>query len=39
MSDVTIRPAGLADIPTITRIYAHAVRNGTANKRAVSDGR
>ena len=30
MSDVTIRPAGLADIPTITRIYAHAVHNGTA---------
>jgi phosphinothricin acetyltransferase len=30
MSDVTIRPAGLADIPAITRIYAHAVRNGTA---------
>jgi len=30
MPDVTIRPAGPADIPTITRIYAHAVRNGTA---------
>jgi phosphinothricin acetyltransferase len=30
LSDVTIRPAGLADIPAITRIYAHAVRNGTA---------
>jgi phosphinothricin acetyltransferase len=30
MSDVTIRPAGPADIPAITRIYAHAVRNGTA---------
>jgi L-amino acid N-acyltransferase YncA len=30
MTDVTIRPATPADIPTITRIYAHAVRNGTA---------
>ena len=26
-----IRPAGLADIPAITRIYAHAVRTGTAS--------
>jgi phosphinothricin acetyltransferase len=30
MTDVTIRPATPADIPAITRIYAHAVRNGTA---------
>ena len=30
MTDVTIRPATPADIPTITRIYAHAVQNGTA---------
>ena len=30
MTDVTIRPATPADISTITRIYAHAVRNGTA---------
>jgi phosphinothricin acetyltransferase len=26
-----IRPATLADIPAITRIYAHAVRHGTAS--------
>ena len=26
-----IRPATLADIPAITRIYAHAVKNGTAS--------
>jgi phosphinothricin acetyltransferase len=26
-----IRPAGPADIPAITRIYAHAVRHGTAS--------
>ncbi|HXX26668.1 MAG TPA: GNAT family N-acetyltransferase [Pseudolabrys sp.] len=26
-----IRPATFADIPVITRIYAHAVRNGTAS--------
>ncbi len=31
MSDITIRPAKLADIPAITRIYAHAVRHGTAS--------
>ncbi len=30
MTDVTIRQACLADIPAITRIYAHAVLNGTA---------
>jgi phosphinothricin acetyltransferase len=30
MTDVTIRPATPADIPAITRIYADAVRNGTA---------
>lgn len=30
MIDVTIRPATLADIPAIARIYAHAVQNGTA---------
>src|SRR5512147_2538730 len=27
----TIRPATLADIPAITRIYAHAVTHGTAS--------
>jgi L-amino acid N-acyltransferase YncA len=31
MSDPTIRPATPADIPAITRIYAHAVRLGTAS--------
>jgi L-amino acid N-acyltransferase YncA len=31
MSDIEIRPATPADIPTITRIYAHAVRHGTAS--------
>jgi L-amino acid N-acyltransferase YncA len=31
MSDPTIRPATPADIPAITRIYAHAVRHGTAS--------
>jgi phosphinothricin acetyltransferase len=31
MSAPTIRPATLADIPAITRIYAHAVRHGTAS--------
>jgi L-amino acid N-acyltransferase YncA len=31
MSDVRIRPAGPADIPAITRIYAHAVEHGTAS--------
>jgi L-amino acid N-acyltransferase YncA len=30
MTDVTIRAAALADIPGITRIYAHAVMHGTA---------
>jgi len=28
---LVIRPAGTADIPTITRIYAHAVETGTAS--------
>lgn len=28
---ISIRPAALSDIPTITRIYAHAVTNGTAS--------
>jgi phosphinothricin acetyltransferase len=31
MSDVLIRAATPADIPAITRIYAHAVRHGTAS--------
>lgn len=31
MADVTIRPAGPDDIPAITRIYADAVRFGTAS--------
>jgi len=31
MSDASIRPATPADIPAITRIYAHAVRHGTAS--------
>jgi phosphinothricin acetyltransferase len=31
MSDISIRPATAADIPAITRIYAHAVRHGTAS--------
>jgi phosphinothricin acetyltransferase len=31
MSAVTLRPAGPADIPAITRIYAHAVAQGTAS--------
>ena len=31
MSDPTIRPATPADIPAITRIYANAVRHGTAS--------
>jgi len=30
MSDVQIRPATEGDVPTITAIYAHAVRFGTA---------
>jgi phosphinothricin acetyltransferase len=31
MSAVVIRPATAADIPAITRIYAHAVTHGTAS--------
>jgi L-amino acid N-acyltransferase YncA len=31
MSDISIRPGTPADIPAITRVYAHAVRNGTAS--------
>jgi L-amino acid N-acyltransferase YncA len=31
MTEIAIRPAGLADIPAITRIYAHAVLHGTAS--------
>ena len=31
MSVVSIRPATSADIPAITRVYAHAVRHGTAS--------
>jgi L-amino acid N-acyltransferase YncA len=31
MSAVSIRPATPADIPAITRIYAHAVKHGTAS--------
>jgi phosphinothricin acetyltransferase len=31
MSEISIRPAAPADIPAITRIYAHAVRHGTAS--------
>src|SRR3954454_18039429 len=31
MSDISIRPATPADIPAISRIYAHAVRHGTAS--------
>jgi L-amino acid N-acyltransferase YncA len=31
MSSVSIRPATSADIPAITRIYAHSVRTGTAS--------
>ena len=31
MSDISIRPATPADIPAITRIYAHAVRHDTAS--------
>jgi phosphinothricin acetyltransferase len=31
MSDISIRAASAADIPAITRIYAHAVRHGTAS--------
>jgi L-amino acid N-acyltransferase YncA len=31
MSPVSIRPVASADIPAITRIYAHAVEHGTAS--------
>src|ERR1700689_1085710 len=31
MADITIRGAGPADIPVITRIYGHAVEQGTAS--------
>jgi L-amino acid N-acyltransferase YncA len=31
MSSISLRSAALADIPAITRIYAHAVRHGTAS--------
>jgi L-amino acid N-acyltransferase YncA len=31
MTEIAIRPAVLADIPDITRIYAHAVLHGTAS--------
>jgi L-amino acid N-acyltransferase YncA len=31
MSKLKIRPAALKDIPTITRIYTHAVEHGTAS--------
>jgi phosphinothricin acetyltransferase len=31
MAPVSIRPAALADIPAITRIYAHSVTTGTAS--------
>jgi L-amino acid N-acyltransferase YncA len=31
MTEIAIRPAALADIPAITRIYAHAVKHGTAS--------
>ena len=31
MSSVSIRPATFADIPAITRIYAQAVKHGTAS--------
>jgi phosphinothricin acetyltransferase len=31
MTDPVIRPAAPSDIPAITRIYAHAVRHGTAS--------
>ena len=30
MSELSIRPAAPADVPSITRIYAHAVEHGTA---------
>ncbi len=31
MSTPNVRPATPSDIPAITRIYAHAVRHGTAS--------
>ena len=31
MTDLVVRAAGPVDIPAITRIYAHAVRHGTAS--------
>ncbi|MCO5056727.1 MAG: N-acetyltransferase family protein [Rhizobiaceae bacterium] len=31
MPSLTIRPAAMADIPAITRIYGHAVENGTGS--------
>jgi L-amino acid N-acyltransferase YncA len=31
MTGIDLRPAGLADIPAITAIYAHAVKHGTAS--------
>ena len=31
MTEIAIRPATPADIPAITRIYAHAVIHGTAS--------
>ena len=31
MTHIAIRPAGAADLPAITRIYAHAVQYGTAS--------
>jgi L-amino acid N-acyltransferase YncA len=31
MPSISLRPATSADIPAITRIYAHAVRHGTAS--------
>src|SRR5262245_63012891 len=31
MTELSIRPAGAADIPAITRIYAHAVLHGSAS--------
>ncbi|MBX9845581.1 MAG: GNAT family N-acetyltransferase [Xanthobacteraceae bacterium] len=31
MTEIAIRPATPADIPTVTRIYAHAVKHGTAS--------
>ncbi|HVV63481.1 MAG TPA: GNAT family N-acetyltransferase [Pseudolabrys sp.] len=31
MSNISIRPARPTDVPAITRIYAHAVRHGTAS--------